>query len=98
MGEACLEACAEFLVGGANTCPLVGGAGLGPLVGRAVSRGMSRGGCGLRKSLGSLAADEWGYVPALFVETSQHYSLQAVGWGHVSVSKTKNVCLQPGFT
>ena len=33
-----------------------------PLVARAVSRGMSRGGCGLRKSSGSLAADGWGCV------------------------------------
>ena len=35
--------------------------GLGPLVGRAVSRRMSRGDSGLRKSLGSLFAD--GSIP-----------------------------------
>ena len=39
--------------------------GLGPLVGGAMSRGMSRGGCGPRKLLGSLSADGWGCVPAL---------------------------------
>ena len=38
-----------------------------PLVGRAVSRGLFRGGCGLRKSIGSLSADGWGYVPTLLV-------------------------------
>lgn len=32
----------------------------GPLVGRAISRVVSRGGCGLRKSLGTLAADGMG--------------------------------------
>ena len=39
--------------------------GLGPLGSRAVSRGTSRAGCGLRKSLGSLSDDGWGCVPAL---------------------------------
>ena len=32
-----------------------------------MSRGMSRGGCRLRKSLGSLSADEYVYFPAQFV-------------------------------
>ena len=49
----------SFLASGA--CPLVveagletcAGVGLGPLVGRAMSRGVSRGVCGLRKSLGA---------------------------------------------
>ena len=41
--------------------------GLGPLVGKAMSRGMSRGSCGLRKSLGSLSTDGWGCVPTQFV-------------------------------
>ena len=36
-------------------------------MGRALKRSISRGGCGLRKSLGSLFADEWGCVPALLV-------------------------------
>lgn len=35
---------------------------LRPLADRAVSSGMSRGGCGRRKSLGSLSADGWGCV------------------------------------
>ena len=64
--------------------------GLGPLLGRAMLRGMSGGGYGLRKSLGSLSADGWGCVPTLFVvwpEVSQHWSLQAVGWGQVLVAK-----------
>ena len=45
-----------FLVAGGSTCSLVGGAGSYPLVGKA----MSRGGCLLRKSLGSLSAGAWG--------------------------------------
>ena len=51
---------------------------LGPLVGRAMSRGVSGGGCGLRKSLGSLSVDGWDCVPALLVvwpEASQHRNL-----------------------
>ena len=51
---------------------------LSPLVGRAMSKGMSRGGCGFRKSLGNLYADEWDLVPALLIvwpETSQHWLL-----------------------
>ena len=64
--------------------------GLGPLVGRVMSRGLSRGGCGLRKSLGSLSG--WDCVPALFVvwfEESQRWSLQAVGWGQVLALMTQ---------
>ena len=50
---------------------------LGPLVERTVSKGMSRDGCGLRESLGSLSADGWGYVPTLLTVwpgASQHWS------------------------
>ena len=48
------------------------------------------GSCVLRKTLSSLSADGWGCVPALLVvwpEESQHWSLQAVGWGQVLVRK-----------
>lgn len=75
MGEVGLEAGASFLMGGTNACPL----GFGPLLGKAASKGMSRSGCGLRKSLGSLSAAGWGCVPALLVvwpEASQHWNLQ----------------------
>lgn len=41
--------------------------GLSPIVGRTVLRGMSRGGCMLRKYLGILSTDGCGCVPALFV-------------------------------
>ena len=41
--------------------------GLGRLVGRAVLRDLSGGDCVLRKSLGSLSADEWCCVTAIFV-------------------------------
>ena len=61
--------------------------GLGPLVGRTMLRDVSRGGCGLRKSLGSLSADGWGCIPILLVvwpEASQHWSLQTIGCGQVS--------------
>ena len=99
MGEAGLEVCAGFLVGGVSTCPLVGGAGsLGPPVGKAMSRGMSRGGCGLRKSFDSLSADGWGCIPIQFVvwpEASQHWSLEAVGWGQVFVLMTQARCQPP---
>ena len=72
------------------SAPLVGGTGLCPLVGRAMSRGVSRGGCGLRESIGSLSADGWGCIPTQFVvwpEVSQHWSLQVVGWGQVLLPK-----------
>ena len=75
MGEAGLEACACFLVGRASVCPLVVQLGLGPLVDKAVSNGVSRGVCGLRKSLGSLSVDGWGCVFTFLVvwpEVSQH--------------------------
>ena len=54
----------------------MGGTGSCPLVGKAM----------LRKTLNSLSADGWGCVPARLVvwpEASQHWSLQAVGWGQV---------------
>ena len=41
--------------------------GLDPLVSRAVSREVSRGSCGVRKSLGCLSADKRGFVPTLLV-------------------------------
>ena len=41
-------------VGGTSACPLVGRGVAGPPVGQAVSRGVSQGGYGLRKWLGSL--------------------------------------------
>ena len=34
----------------------------GPLLNKGLSRGVSKGGCGFRKSLGSLSADEWSCV------------------------------------
>ena len=60
VGEAGIDACAGLLVGGTGACLLVSGAGSWPFggqMGRTVSRDVSRGGCGLRKSLGSLFAD-----------------------------------------
>ena len=61
---------------------------LDPLVGRAISKDMSSSGCRLRKSLGSLSAEEQGCVPTQLVvwpEASQQGHLQAVGWGQVLV-------------
>lgn len=58
--------------------------GLGPLVGQTLSRGMFRGDCGFRKSLRSLLADGWGYVPVHLVvwsQMSQHWSLPTIEWG-----------------
>ena len=56
--------------------------GPGPLVSRALSRDISRRGCGLRTPLGSLSADGLGCIPTLLIvwpEAFQHWSLQAVG-------------------
>ena len=75
MGEAGLEACVDFLVGGVSACPPVTGAGSWPSGKQGCVKGVSRGGCGLKKSLGILSADGWGCVPALLVvwpEASQH--------------------------
>ena len=47
---------------------------------------VSRGSCGLRRSLGSLSGERWDCVSAHLVawpETSQHWSLQAVGWSQI---------------
>lgn len=66
VGKVYLEACAGFLVGGGGACPLGG---------RAISKGVFRDNCGLEKSLGSLSADLWSYVPtplAVWPEVSQH--------------------------
>ena len=61
MCEAVLEASVYFLEFRVGACPLVSGAESWV----SMSRGMSRGDCMLRKSLGSLSADGWGYVPTL---------------------------------
>ena len=61
---------------------------LGSRVSMAMSKGLSRGGSGCRKCLGSLSVNVWDSIPALLVvwlEASQHWSLQAVGWGQVLV-------------
>ena len=78
--------------------------GLDPLVGKAMSRGVSRGGCGLRKSLGCLSASGQSSVPILLIvwpEVSQHWSLQAVwvGPGLVANDSSKGlaVSLQQEF-
>ena len=66
--------------------------GLGPLMGRAKSRGVSKDGCGLRKSLGCLSADAWGCVRvplAFWPEASQ---LQAVEWGRSRCQRLK-ICV-----
>ena len=39
------------------------GLGLGPLVGRVMSKRVSRGGCGHRKSLNCMSVKGWGCVP-----------------------------------
>ena len=61
------EAHAGFLLGEIGTCPLMFGMTLGPLVSRVVLRGVFKGGCVLRKTLGSLSDDEWVCVPTLLV-------------------------------
>ena len=88
LDEAGLEVSAGFLEGEVTACPLVMELGLCPLVGKIVPWGVSRGGWVLRKSLGSLSDVGWTYVPVQLVvwpEASQHWCLQAVGWGQVLV-------------
>lgn len=60
--------------------------GLSPLVGRAVSRGMSKGGYRLWKSLCSLSVGRWGYVPAPLIVGLKHSSTEPTGF-----------CMGPGF-
>lgn len=71
-------------MGGVGDFSLVDGVGFG---GRAMSRDMSRGDCGLRKSSGSLS-DGYDCVLTFFSvcpEWSQYWSLQVIGWGPVLV-------------
>ena len=78
VGETDLEACADFLARGVCPCSLLGGAGSWSSSGRALSRGMYRVSCGLRKSLGSLSTEGWVCVPThlLFsLGASYHWSL-----------------------
>ena len=59
---------------------------LGSWVSMAISKGFSRGGSGYRKFLGSLSINEWDCISVLLVvwlEASQHRTLQAVEWGQV---------------
>ena len=61
-----------------------------------MSRPLVRSSCGLRKCLGSLSADGWVCALTLLVvwpEGSQHWTLQAVGWGQVLMPK----CWSPGW-
>ena len=70
-----------LLVGGAVSCP----SWAGPCQGVCLL-----GSCLFRKTLSSLSADGWGCVPTLLVvwpEASQHWSVQAIGWGQVLVGK-----------
>ena len=57
VGESGLKMSADFLEGRAGVCPLVSGTGSWASGGQTLYRGLSRGGCGLRKSLDSLPAD-----------------------------------------
>ena len=58
--------------------------GHGSLADSDMSRGVSVGGCGLRKSLGSLSA----HAHLLFgLRCFQHWILQTAGWGQVLVPK-----------
>lgn len=61
LGAVGLVTCISFLVGGPGACPLVDGVGFDPPMGRA----MLRCGFGLRRSLRSLYADGWDFVPSL---------------------------------
>ena len=63
-------------MGGAGSCPVVGEAGSCPSGGQAHAQ----------EDFRKPSADGWGCVPTLLVvwpDVSQHWSLQAVGWGQV---------------
>ena len=63
-----------------------------PLMSRAMLEGMFRGSYGLRKTLGSLSDDEWGYVPHLVCcldQASQHWNIKVSGGA--SLSKCSNI-------
>ena len=88
--EPVYEVCAGFLEGWTGFCLLVGGSGSCPSSAQGHVRGCLSGSCVFRKTLSSLSAYEWGCVPTLLVvwpEASQHWSLQAFGWGQVLVRK-----------
>ena len=77
-------------MGGTGVYPLLGGAGSCPSGGQSCVKGLFRGGWGLRATLSSLSADWWGCVSTLFIvwpEASHLWSLRAVGWGQVLVTK-----------
>ena len=93
---------------GASACLLVSGVGSWTSLGRAMSKGMSRCGCGLKKCSGSFSVDGWDCVPSLLVfwpEVSQHWRLLAVRWVQVMVPMSKsrprlysNLPIAPYFT
>ena len=77
-------------MGGTGSWLLVMTLDLIPLVGRTVLRGLFKGGCVLRMSVGRPTADDWVCLSTLFVvwpEVFQHWSLQAVGLGHILLRK-----------
>lgn len=77
------EACAGFLVERAYAYQHYWvELSLGSLMGSgsAISRGMTRGDCGLRKSLSSLMAGRGCSCFVVWPKGSQHWSLRAVGW------------------
>ena len=63
MGEAHLEACLGFRVGGTGASSLVDGGGAWLFVGQ----GHVLGGCGPRKSLDNPSTNGWGCVPIQLV-------------------------------
>ena len=82
VGEVGLEASASFLWEGPVPAHWWVVLGPGPLVGKAMSRGVSIGSCGLRKSLGSLSAGGRGCVPAQLVvwPEASHPALAPTGY------------------
>ena len=80
LGEVDLGACTSFLVGGRGACPVVGGDQSFPSGGQGCVKGAYRGSCVHRKTFSILSADE-GVVSTLLAvwpETSQHWTLQAL--------------------
>ena len=80
LGEVDLGACTSFLVGGSGACPVVGGDQSFPSGGQGCVKGAYRGSCVHRKTFSILSADE-GVVSTLLAvwpETSQHWTLQAL--------------------
>ena len=83
MGEVVPWTCVGCLVGGIGACPTDVELGFVPLVGRAMLRGLFRASYVSRRTLNGLTLMGGSLFPLFVVwpEASQHWCLEALGWG-----------------